>query len=81
MSSIEDGGAMTALRQMRFENRPHFRRNVIVDVIRNFTPNILAIQDHGFFLLKNGLRLNQPRDVVHRRNQIAQHNGLPINFG
>lgn len=55
---------MTALRQMRFENGPHFGRNVIVDVVRNFTPDILAIQDHGFFLLKKGLRLNKPRDVV-----------------
>jgi hypothetical protein len=43
MGSVENCGAMPALSEVRFQRGTHLRRNVVVQVIRNFTAHILAV--------------------------------------
>jgi hypothetical protein len=42
-SSVEDGRAMTAVSKMQLERFPHLGRDVIVDVVRQFSLNFLAV--------------------------------------
>jgi hypothetical protein len=43
MGTVENGGAMPALREVRFQCGAHFKRNVVIQIVRDFAAHILAI--------------------------------------
>jgi hypothetical protein len=43
MGSVENCGAMPALREVRFQRSAHFRRNVVIQIVGDLAAHILAV--------------------------------------
>src|SRR6516165_3506163 len=61
---IQDGGAVTAVGKVFFDGIPQFRRDAIINVVRNLFPDVLAVQNHDApALALNNLDKPPPRFV------------------
>src|SRR6516164_6489880 len=63
---IENGGAVTAIGQVLFDGGAQLRCDPAVNVIRNFLPNVFAVQHHDPPALRLNIPSSPPRFMFNR---------------